>query len=453
MVQVIQIKRKFTGPGNPPVIAPGELAFNSTGNTLVIGDAANTALPLVSAVRQVEMTGDQPGITGTKTLAATGFLAMPLPANLKVNGGAAGNTLTTDGAGNLAWAPAVTASQQFVGSFDAAAGTITWTTGTGAGNALPAAAAGNAGWYLICDTAGATPPGGAPAGSYDQGDWLLSGGATPAWNHLDFGGTAVTNASDVGVSPAVGGASGTDVQTALENLEAAQADFVAGPAVAVVDSNFAAWDTVSGRLIKDSTHSFTSLQAAAKTYVDAANAAQDLAQDTRDDAQDVLIAANAAAILTKGDVTGPALVSADGNIAVYDLLTGKLIKDSLTTVASITAAIAAKADLTALDDYLPLVGGTVTGPIILPIAAPTTDPEAANKKYVDDGLASVAAGASVLVTAPHLTGNGLLGSEITFMGITIDPAAPGPGAAGPTFTGNGLVATPLALACVDGGTY
>ena len=44
---------------------------------------------------------------------------------------------------------------------------------------------------------------------------------------------------------------------------------------------------------------------------------------------------------------------------------------------------------TAASTYLPLAGGTVTGPITLP-AAPTADLEAATKKYVDDNIPAAA---------------------------------------------------------------
>ena len=43
-------------------------------------------------------------------------------------------------------------------------------------------------------------------------------------------------------------------------------------------------------------------------------------------------------------------------------------------------------------DYLPLVGGTMTGPITLPNASPGADNVAARKKYVDDTVAAAVAG-------------------------------------------------------------
>ena len=64
-------------------------------------------------------------------------------------------------------------------------------------------------------------------------------------------------------------------------------------------------------------------------------------------------------------------------------------------------------------------------------------------RYVDNLVAGVAGGASVVVTGPELTGNGLAADPIIFHGISI----------GAEFTGNGLSTSPLLLAIVDGGTY
>lgn len=43
----------------------------------------------------------------------------------------------------------------------------------------------------------------------------------------------------------------------------------------------------------------------------------------------------------------------------------------------------------AFDDYLPLTGGTVSGPIVLPNTDPTLNNHAARKKYVDDEIAAL----------------------------------------------------------------
>lgn len=54
-------------------------------------------------------------------------------------------------------------------------------------------------------------------------------------------------------------------------------------------------------------------------------------------------------------------------------------------------------------EFLPLTGGTVTGPIYLPSAAPTTDTQAVTKKYVDDSVAGAGGG----------TGNGVISADNT----------------------------------------
>jgi hypothetical protein len=450
MPQQILIKRNMTAVAVPGALGPGELAVNISGaaNNLYVGDAVGTALALVNPSRQVETSGNQGPITGTKTFGPTGVLALDDVANLLLPGGNAGEFVSTDGAGNLTFAPALTQAQQFVGSADGATGGVTLTADVGGGAVLPAAGPANDGWYVIYAVAGATKPpnsGAGVVGPFDIGDWLISNGTT--WTHLAYGGSASVTAADVGVAPTVAGAN--NVQDALEALETAQGNFVVGPAAAI-DSNLAAFDTVTGLLIKDSLSSVTSILNQAKTYVDTANTAQDTAQDTRDDAQDVLIAANTASIASKGDVFGPPLAVQD-RIAVFDDNTGKLIADGGTTIGAINTSIGLKADKAYVDtqDALAvlLAGSTMTGVLLLsehPAAG--DDPfQATTKQYVDDGLASVAAGASVLVTGPELTGNGLLGTEITFMGITTAPAG--------EFGGNGLSGAPLTLLICDGGTY
>jgi hypothetical protein len=298
MAQVIQIRRRTTGAaGAPSTLQPGELAYNYSGNTLLIGDGASVVQVLVSAARQVEIGGDQT-ITGNKTIAST---------NLKLTGGSAGNLLSTDGAGNISFVNAqlpipasnaemdagtrndvfgtplntrslvgasvatlstsaktlvpaineikaavdlIASSGAFLGSFQADAGTITWTAASGgSGNTLPAPVPANNGSYFVCDRAGTVPPGGAPAGAYNTSDWLISDGA--AWTHLAFGSSAIT-ASSVSVTPSVAG--GINVQTALQGL----------------DSNklSKSGDTMTGMLVLSSTTPTLGTHATNKTYVD-----------------------------------------------------------------------------------------------------------------------------------------------------------------------------------------
>jgi hypothetical protein len=91
-----------------PTLLEGELAFAKGGftggaaaNGLVVGDGT-AAQVLVGSNRQVELTGNQTIASGTKTFAAGAKLAIAV-ADLTVSGGAAGNTLITDGSGNLSW--------------------------------------------------------------------------------------------------------------------------------------------------------------------------------------------------------------------------------------------------------------------------------------------------------------------------------------------------------------
>jgi hypothetical protein len=107
LTTLIQIKRNL---GNTPVATPtlldGELAFAKAGflpnggaNELVIGDGASGAV-LISNTRQLELTGNQTIASGAKTFAAGAKLAIEV-ADLNVKGGAAGDVIITDGAGNL----------------------------------------------------------------------------------------------------------------------------------------------------------------------------------------------------------------------------------------------------------------------------------------------------------------------------------------------------------------
>jgi hypothetical protein len=308
MTQVIQLKRKVTGPGVPTTLAPGELAYNSSGHELFVGDGSQTVQNLVSANRQVEIAGQQT-ILGAKTIDVT---------LLKIPGGAASYVLQTDGAGNLAWVSAppptpatdaemdagtrndvfgtpkntralvgasvqtlataaktivpainevkaavdlVAIGSQFVGSFDATAGEITWTTASGAtGNALPTASAANNGWYLIADVAGSLPPIGAAAGAYEIGDWLISNGT--AWTHLQFGGVSAVTATQVTVNPAVAGA--TNVQAALTQLDADIDAAAATDATKVAKAG----DTMTGALYLPVAAPLQPTEAAHKQYVD-----------------------------------------------------------------------------------------------------------------------------------------------------------------------------------------
>lgn len=65
-------------------------------------------------------------------------------------------------------------------------------------------------------------------------------------------------------------------------------------------------------------------------------------------------------------------------------------------------------------EFLPLTGGTVTGPIYLPSAAPTTDTQAVTKKYVDDSVAGAGGGDVTAAGNNAFTGLNTFANKTTF---------------------------------------
>lgn len=63
--------------------------------------------------------------------------------------------------------------------------------------------------------------------------------------------------------------------------------------------------------------------------------------------------------------------------------------------------------------FLPLTGGTVTGPIYLPSATPTTDTQAVTKKYVDDSVAGAGGGDVTAAGDNYFTGKNTFNKPIT----------------------------------------
>jgi hypothetical protein len=112
MSTVIQIKRNLGSTAVAvPTLLDGELAYAASGflpnggkDELVIGNTGSGKV-LISNQRQVELTGNQTIASGTKNFAAGAKLAVAV-ADLLVSGGAAGDTIVTDGAGNLTWGAA-----------------------------------------------------------------------------------------------------------------------------------------------------------------------------------------------------------------------------------------------------------------------------------------------------------------------------------------------------------
>jgi hypothetical protein len=470
--QVIQINRRIGGAAAvPTTLAAGELALSGPDATLYAGvDAGGTVTPLVSPARQLEIHTNSPAQT-----VAGGVKTIPL-ALLRIPGGVAGEVLSiTNAAGDLDWIPAAAATQVFVGSFDAAAGTIQWTTASGgAGNNLPAAALANTGWYLICNEPGSTVGTGFPfAGPFNVGDWVLSNGT--AWTYLDFGGVAVSTADQVGVAPPVEG--GNNVQTALEGLEAnkvgkdggadgimtglltlsgnpvtanhavnkAYADLrVVGPATSTVDGIMTFADA-TGKLAADSGVLLADLATAADLALKA-----DIAYvDTENDAQDVII--NGKADTTYVDAQNAFDVKIAGGAGA--IMTG-LLTLSGAPVAANHAATRAYAD-TKGDVFGPAaavvdriaVYSDVTGKLIADGGFTIQE----IKDYVDTGIGNIPGATPPDTQAPEMIGDGTAAAPITFTGIVIAANS------ATSFTGNG--STPpygggaLDLVLVDGGTY
>ena len=63
--------------------------------------------------------------------------------------------------------------------------------------------------------------------------------------------------------------------------------------------------------------------------------------------------------------------------------------------------------------FLPLTGGTVTGPIYLPSTTPTTDTQAVTKKYVDDSVAGAGGGDVTAAGNNNFTGTNTFNKPIT----------------------------------------
>jgi len=433
-------------------------------------------------------------------------------AKLKVPGGNVGEFLSINNVdGTLAYAPMVSATQEFIGSIDAAAGTVLL---VGGGAALPSPV-GISGKYLITEVSGANPPAGVPdaATQYDQGDWLISNGTI--WTHLYFGGISTVTATDVGVAPAVLG--GDDVQEVLELMAGA---YVTGPAASTLDA-IAVYSDALGQTIKDSTVLVSSL--ATNLYVDAENDAQDLIIAAKGDVSstapvvaqhlalfsdvggkliaDAGILSTDVALLSDlvglGDVVGPASVAAATNIATYADTTGKLIADGGIAVADLVvqadlvplgdvkgqaaaiaatdniavyngvdpkaikdgtisvAQIALKTDITtAQADDVKIAGSTMTGALILsehPVSGTSPPLQAATIQAIDDAIALIPGATPPEVADPDLTGDGSVATPITWTGVKFDATAVAN--IPPAFTGNGTTATPLALVLVDGGEY
>lgn len=79
-------------------------------------------------------------------------------------------------------------------------------------------------------------------------------------------------------------------------------------------------------------------------------------------------------------------------------------------------------------EFLPLTGGTVTGPIYLPSDTPTTDTQAVTKKYVDDSVAGAGGGDVTAAGNNNFTGVNSFGG-VTNFNNTVSVASAASGAA------------------------
>lgn len=81
-------------------------------------------------------------------------------------------------------------------------------------------------------------------------------------------------------------------------------------------------------------------------------------------------------------------------------------------------------------EFLPLTGGTVTGPIYLPSAAPTTDTQAVTKKYVDDSVAGAGGGDVTAAGNNNFTGVNTFNNSTNFKNFIAVASGAGSSASG-----------------------
>lgn len=225
MAQIIRLKRHIGSALTPTAgtgatqLSVGELAYErqqaagapAGPDNLYVSDGV-AVHPLVSAARQVELTGAQT-ITGVKTY--SNFPVFPA--------GTANQVLqTTDAAGTLAWTAPITVPPALIlkGEFDASSGTTGVVVNAVApltNGALPASAPANQGFFVIVTTEGTPTTGNAPHDHLAVGDWIVSTGTSWIHINLHFAIVAAENVSVTSLSPLL--PAGIDnVQDALEAL-------------------------------------------------------------------------------------------------------------------------------------------------------------------------------------------------------------------------------------------
>ena len=166
---------------------------------------------------------------------------------------------------------------------------------------------GTNGDYYIVGVAGNTNLDGIT--DWELGDWVIFAGATDEWQKIDNSNSVTSVFSRQGAVTAIEADYSSFFYTKAEvdSALSAKGD-LSGPASAV-DENLAIFDGITGKLIKDGGAKISDLATTAN-----------LSNHTTDAAIHFLKS-------SVGDIVGPAS-AVDENIAIFDGITGKLIKDS-----------------------------------------------------------------------------------------------------------------------------
>ena len=192
-----------------PVGGTGAVTINASDtvpNTTVTAPITNTGTAIVPVIGiQTSTTGQLGAVqVGTNIDVAAGVISVKSSSTAQSGIVQLNDTLTSTSATEALTAAqgkalqdqisglAVTSNLTLAGTFDAAAGTLLTVTTDGTaqsfvvGNNLPAAAVGNADYFVIVTTAGSyNPPGGGGPYAANQGDWFLSNGTS--WQFLNVG--------------------------------------------------------------------------------------------------------------------------------------------------------------------------------------------------------------------------------------------------------------------------
>lgn len=201
------------------------------------GAAQGLALTAAGALSLVQATDALMGgvvlaLNADMDIAAPGATAGVTPANVRALIGAPVSTLATAAKTVVPaineLAALVTGHLQFAGSYDVVADEVD-PVGAGPNGPLPAASAAFNGKFVICTTAGTGTGNAAGLGNLAVEDWIICGEVptapgTYALHKLSVGSTAVT-AENVAIT-AIAGITATDVQGALEELQASKLEAV-----------------------------------------------------------------------------------------------------------------------------------------------------------------------------------------------------------------------------------